>query len=133
MRRLQEEEADLFGWRLLETEVDGDHFCAARVSQTDSGPVEDGGQHQHDVVGPVLLIHSHLVLLDHQDVQMRRSVHGVVEVKQTVLVTARGRGENWTLDAVWTLLWQRQQYLTIIDSTRRLKGVLLFGVCNFNV
>lgn len=25
------------------------------------------------------------------------------KVKQTVLVTASGRGEDWTLDAVWTL------------------------------
>lgn len=29
--------------------------------------VEDSGKHQHDVVGPVLLIDGHLVLFDHQD------------------------------------------------------------------
>lgn len=78
-------------------------FCVGRVSQTYPGPIEAGGQHQHDVVGPVLLVHGHLVLFDHQDVEVRRSVHGVVQVEQTVLVAAGGYGEDRTLDAVWTL------------------------------
>lgn len=78
-------------------------FGVRRLSPTYSGPVEAGGQHQHDVVGPVLLVHGHLVLLDHQDVKVRRAVHGVVQVEQAVLVAAGGDGENWTLDAVWAL------------------------------
>lgn len=32
----------------------------------------------------------------------------MVKVKQTVLVTACGRGEDWTLDAVWTLGMQNK-------------------------
>lgn len=55
------------------------------------------------MVGPVLLVHGHLVLFDHQDVEVRCSVHGVVQVEQAVLVAASGDGENRTLDAVWTL------------------------------
>lgn len=32
----------------------------------------------------------------------------MVKVKQTVLVTACGWGEDWTLDAVWTLGMQNK-------------------------
>ena len=55
------------------------------------------------MVGPVLLINSHLVFLDHQDVEMGGAVHGVVQVEQAVLVAAGGWSEDWSLDAVWAL------------------------------
>lgn len=37
---------------------------------TYSSSVKDGRQHQHDVIGPVLLIDSHLVFFDDQDVKV---------------------------------------------------------------
>lgn len=70
---------------------------------TDSSPVEDGGQDQHDVIGPVLLVDSHLVFFDDQDVQVSGSVHGVVEVKQAVLVPTRGGREYGTLYTIGIL------------------------------
>lgn len=75
-------------------------FC---MKQTYSSCIEDGRQNQHDVVRPVLFIDSHFILLDHQDMQVRGSIHCMVQVKQTVLMTPCGWGEDWTLDAVWAL------------------------------
>lgn len=66
------------------------------------------------MVGPVLLVHGHLVLFDHQDVEVRRSVHGVVQVEEAVLVAARGYGEDWALDAVGTLETQVEEDLKYV-------------------
>lgn len=92
-------------------------FRVTGVLQTYSGPIKAGGQHQHNVVGPVLLVHGHLVLFDDQNVEVRRSVHGVVQVEQTVLVAAGGYGENWTLDAVWTLEKQVEEDLFVFNQS----------------
>lgn len=70
---------------------------------TYSSPVEDGGQDQHNVIWPVFLIDCHLVFFDDQDVQVGGSVHGMIEVKQTVLMATRGGCKYRTLYAVRTL------------------------------
>ena len=88
--------------------------------RTDPCSVEGGGQHQHDVVGPVLLVDGHLVLLDDQDVEVRGSVHGVVEVKQAVLMAARGGGEDGALDAVRILSGKRLKGQTVTH----LRGII---------
>ena len=73
------------------------------LSPTYASSVEDAGQDQHDVVGPVLLVDGHLVLLDHQDVEVSSAVHGVEQVEQAVLVAPRGGHEDGALDAVGAL------------------------------
>lgn len=70
---------------------------------TNSGAVEDAWQHQHDVVGPVFLINSHLVFLDNQHMQMAGTVHRVVQVKESVFVTASCWGERRTFYIFMTL------------------------------
>lgn len=47
---------------------------------TNSSTVEDTGEHQHDVVGPVLAVQRHLVFFDHQKMQVADALHGVKEV-----------------------------------------------------
>lgn len=64
---------------------------------TNSSIVEHGRQDEQDVVGPVLPVLGHLELLDHQDVQMSGTLHGVENVEQAVLLPSRGRGEDRTL------------------------------------
>ena len=42
--------------------------------------IEHARKHQHDVVGPVFAVQRHLVLFDHQQVQVDDALHGVKEV-----------------------------------------------------
>ena len=70
---------------------------------TDACAVEHGGQHQQDVVGPVLPVVGHLVLLDHQDVEVVGALQGVVQVEQAVLLAARGGGEDGALQPLGVL------------------------------
>lgn len=70
---------------------------------TYSSSVVDGGQDQHDVIGPVFLIDSHLVFFDDQDVQVGGAVHGMIQVKQTVLMATRGGCKYWTLNTIMIL------------------------------
>lgn len=55
------------------------------------------------MIGPVFLIDSHLIFLDDQDVKVGGSIHGMIQVEQPVLMTARGGGKNGAFDAVWIL------------------------------
>ena len=42
--------------------------------------VEHARKHQHDVVGPVFAVQRHLILFDHQQVQVADALHSVKEV-----------------------------------------------------
>lgn len=57
---------------------------------------------------------------------MRGSIHGMVQVKQTVLVTAGGWGEDWTLDAVWALGKQGENKLNKNNTNK--KKIVIFNV-----
>lgn len=70
---------------------------------THSGAVEGAREHQHDVVGPVLLVNGHLVLLDDQHVQVAGAVHGVEQVEEPVFVPAGRRGEGRAFYVLVTL------------------------------
>lgn len=70
---------------------------------TYSSAVEDTREHQHDVVGPVFLINSHFILLDNQHMQMAGPIHCVVQVKESVFVTASCWSECWTFYIFVTL------------------------------
>ena len=70
---------------------------------TDSGAVEGSRQDEEDVVGPVLPVVRHLVLFDHQNVQVVGALHGVEDVEQAMLLASSGRGEDGTLYACWVL------------------------------
>ncbi len=77
---------------------------------THSGVVEHGGQHQKDVVGPVFPVERHFMLLDHQNVQVLGPLHGVVDVEQAVLLTARGGCEDGTFQHAGLLSQQTEQH-----------------------
>lgn len=64
---------------------------------TDSRAVERSRQDEEDVVGPVLSVMRHLVLFDHQNVQMVGALHGVENVEQAMLLASSRRGEDGTL------------------------------------
>lgn len=59
---------------------------------------------------------------------MRGSIHGVVQVKQTVLVTASGWGEDWTLDAVWALGKKGENKLNKNNANK--KKIVIFKMWN---
>lgn len=84
---------------------------------TNSSAVEDAWEHQHDVVGPVFLINGHFILLDDQHVQMAGTIHGMVQVKESVFVTAGCRGERWTF------------YILVALESR---GMMRRSVCEYN-
>ena len=66
--------------------------------------IEHAGKHQHDVVGPVFAVQWHLILFDHQQVQVADALHGVKEVQKSVLVATAGGGEDRALDHIQILL-----------------------------
>lgn len=55
------------------------------------------------MVGPVLPVVGHLKLLDHQDVQMCGSLHGMKNVEQAMLLASCSWGEDWTLQHIGVL------------------------------
>lgn len=55
------------------------------------------------MVGPVLLINRHLILLDNQHMQVAGTIHRVVQVKESMLVTASCGGERRALYVFVTL------------------------------
>ena len=65
--------------------------------------VEDAGKDQHDMVGPVFLVNRHFILLDNQHVQVAGTIHRVVQVKESVLVTASCGSERRALYVFVTL------------------------------
>lgn len=55
-------------------------FSAPQGPLTHACVIEHPGEHQHDVVGPVLAVQRHLVFFDHQKMQVADALHGVEEV-----------------------------------------------------
>lgn len=58
------------------------------------------------MVGPVFPVVVHLVLLDHQDVEVGGALHGVEDVEKAVLLAPRGRGEDGTFQQTEVLGWE---------------------------
>ena len=71
---------------------------------THASIIEHARKHQHDVVGPVFAVQWHLILFDHQQVQVADALHGVKEVQKSVLVATAGGGEDRALDHIQILL-----------------------------
>lgn len=83
------------------------------------------------MVGPVLLIDSHLILLDDQDVEVGRPIHGVIQVEQAMLMTTCCWGEDGTLDTVWVLIGERETYTRLSGFRKDLifSGFLYYVLC----
>lgn len=62
------------------------------------------------MVGPVFPVEGHFILLDHQNVQVLGSLHGMVDVEKPVLLAARCGCEDWTFQQARLLSRQTEQY-----------------------